>query len=228
MALALLADRTRRAVAIFTLGYLVGTMVYALKIGNQEFLYYGAIMMVVITGVLVFDMRSKMPAWVLWGLSVWGLVHLLGGTLPIPLSITEPETTPVLYNMRAHPELPKFDQVVHAYGFGVATVAAWYGFAAAVRGAGGVPRPTFGPLVAVFLVGMGLGAFNELVEFVATRLMPKTNVGGYENTGWDLVSNAVGCLVAVVGIRMVGTPGAVTSAAFRTGHPPDEAPARRS
>ena len=45
MLASIFADRTRRAVAIFTLGYLVGTMVYALKIGNTEFLYYGAIMM---------------------------------------------------------------------------------------------------------------------------------------------------------------------------------------
>ena len=26
--------------------------------------------------------------------------------------------------------------------------------------------------------------------------MPWTNVGGYDNTGWDLVSNLVGCLIA--------------------------------
>ena len=45
---------------------------------------------------------------------------------------------------------------------------------------------------------MGFGAANEVVEFIATRVLPETNVGGYENTGWDLVSNTVGCLVAAV------------------------------
>jgi hypothetical protein len=57
-------------------------------------------------------------------------------------------------------------------------------------------------LFIVFCAGMGLGALNEVVEFVAVLTMPKTNVGGYVNTGWDLVANAVGALVAVVAIRV--------------------------
>ena len=43
---------------------------------------------------------------------------------------------------------------------------------------------------------LGFGALNEVVEFAATMLVPETNVGGYENTGWDLVSNLVGVLLA--------------------------------
>jgi len=53
---------------------------------------------------------------------------------------------------------------------------------------------------------MGLGALNEVVEFAATRLMPRTNVGGYENTGWDLVSNLAGCLIAVAGLALRQPP----------------------
>jgi hypothetical protein len=49
---------------------------------------------------------------------------------------------------------------------------------------------------------MGLGAMNELVEFAATLLVPETNVGGYFNTGWDLVSNLVGVVIAAVLIRV--------------------------
>ena len=45
--------------------------------------------------------------------------------------------------------------------------------------------------------GMGLGSLNELIEFAATLTVPETNVGGYINTGWDLVSNCVGALTAV-------------------------------
>jgi hypothetical protein len=33
------------------------------------------------------------------------------------------------------------------------------------------------------------------VEFIATRIT-ETNVGGYVNTGWDLVYNAIGASVA--------------------------------
>lgn len=45
---------------------------------------------------------------------------------------------------------------------------------------------------------MGFGAANEVIEFLATIILPETNVGGYENTGWDLVANFVGSLLAAV------------------------------
>ena len=45
------------------------------------------------------------------------------------------------------------------------------------------------------------GESSPLVEFAATLLVPETNVGGYLNTGWDLVSNLVGVIVAAVLIR---------------------------
>jgi hypothetical protein len=48
---------------------------------------------------------------------------------------------------------------------------------------------------------MGFGGLNEVVEFFLTLTLPETNIGGYINTGWDLVSNLGGvtaacCLIA--------------------------------
>jgi hypothetical protein len=37
--------------------------------------------------------------------------------------------------------------------------------------------------------------------FAAVLLVPETNVGGYINTGWDLVANLAGCIFAAVLIR---------------------------
>lgn len=48
----------------------------------------------------------------------------------------------------------------------------------------------------VCLFGQGVGAFNEVVEFGASHLLAATNVGGYENTGRDLVANLLGTAVA--------------------------------
>ena len=48
---------------------------------------------------------------------------------------------------------------------------------------------------------MGFGAMNELVEFAATMTMPDTNVGGYVNTGFDLVANFIGASAACLLIR---------------------------
>ena len=97
------------------------------------------------------------------------------------------------------------DQVVHAYGFGVATWVCWQGIRAAIRRRGGDAVPTLGLMVLAATSGMGLGALNELIEFSATLLMAETNVGGYMNTGWDLVANFVGAAAAatVIGLRGV-------------------------
>jgi hypothetical protein len=45
---------------------------------------------------------------------------------------------------------------------------------------------------------------NEIVEFAATLLVPETNVGGYLNTGWDLVANATGATTAALVIWLRG------------------------
>ena len=43
---------------------------------------------------------------------------------------------------------------------------------------------------------MGFGGLNEVIEFFLTLTLPETNIGGYINTGWDLVSNLVGATIA--------------------------------
>ncbi len=181
------------------LAYMVGFTAYAVAGGNREFLFYGAVMVLLGLAVAAFDARVKFSKAVVWGLSVWGLVHMAGGNVPIPARlapdwsalyparVSAGEWT-VLYNLRPGAWVPKYDQVVHAYGFFVATLASFEAIRAAV---GGSVRIGVGFAVALACMGMGLGAANEVVEFAATRLM-STNVGGYENTGWDLVSNGGG------------------------------------
>jgi hypothetical protein len=67
---------------------------------------------------------------------------------------------------------------------------------------GSALRPTFGMLVLCAAAGMGFGALNEVIEFIAVLTIPNTNVGGYENTGWDLVANLVGTIIAALVIRV--------------------------
>jgi hypothetical protein len=43
---------------------------------------------------------------------------------------------------------------------------------------------------------MGLGAINEIIEFVATVVVPETGVGGYVNNALDLCWNGVGATIA--------------------------------
>lgn len=184
--------------------YMVGGLGLAVARWNREFMFYGLVLIGITAGIVWLDRRVKLPMGVLWGLAAWGLAHLLGGTIPIGARWAEPGSSGTLYNLRPVAWLPKYDQVVHASGFGVSTLAAWRAISVAARGQ---MMPRLGPIVAAVLVGMGLGAVNEVVEFVATRIMPETNVGGYENTGWDLVANLVGCTTAGVWIWWLGGEG---------------------
>jgi hypothetical protein len=179
-------------VAVFTLGYLAAGLALALRGGNWEFVFY--IIVVVGLGLVVLGVRRRagLTSGLLWALSIWGLVHMIGGLVPVPESWPIDGTKRVFYSWWIVPHYLKFDMPVHAYGFAVATWASWQG----LRTATGC-RATLGPLSLCALAGMGLGSLNEVVEFIATRLMD-TNVGGYENTGWDLVANAVGAVTAAV------------------------------
>ncbi len=94
----------------------------------------------------------------------------------------------------------KYDQFVHAYGFGITTWICWQ----AIRRQLSNPVPRPGVLLLVALAAMGLGAFNEVIESAATRLVERTNVGGYENNAWDLVFNLLGCIIAAAVIWING------------------------
>lgn len=156
---------------------------------NTEFGFYGAVMLAEAAAIIWMDSRVRFSWWVLGLLGWWAVMHMAGGLIPIPESLTEPGRPATLYNLRLSPACPKYDQVVHAFGFGVATAAAWE--AIRVLGRGEI-RPGLGLGALLICVGCGLGALNEVIEFVATRIMPETNVGGYDNTGWDLLSNLAG------------------------------------
>lgn len=186
-------------VGLFVALYMSVAIGVAIRYWNYEFIYYGLVMFGLVGVVVAIDRRVRFPMWIMWSFAVWGLLHMIGGTLPIPESVTEPGTPRVLYNLRVHPSLPKYDQCVHAFGFFVSTLASWRAVLVASRF---VLQPTPGPIFGAGMMGMGLGAMNEVIEFIATLVMPGTNVGGYVNTGWDLVANMTGCIVAAIVIRL--------------------------
>lgn len=185
-------------VAGFTSAYMLVALAASLWGGSGEFLLYFGVMVVLLAVVAIVHLRIGLQTATLWGLSIWGLVHMAGGLMPLPESWRIGGKTHVLYNLWLVPGLLKFDQLVHAYGFGIVTWVCWQGLRGALSHQGMTPRPTVGLLTICVAAGMGFGAANEVVEFIATRVLPETNVGGYENTGWDLVSNTVGCLITAV------------------------------
>ena len=192
------ADPPRMVAAlVFTIA-MVGFTVYAAAKGNSEFLFYAGTMVVMAGVVLAVDRVVGLSMLAIGGLLAWAILHLAGGNVPAG-------EAGVLYNFRPAPWLPKYDQAVHAFGFAVATLVCWECLSHGLKKRlGNAPRPTLGLMAACVLMGIGLGALNEVIEFVAVLTMPETNVGGYENTGWDLVSNLVGALTMAVLIRLKG------------------------
>lgn len=179
----------------FVLLYMVVLGALAAGEGNTEFVMYTVVMVVLIALVLWADRRVHFSKLALWGLALWGLLHMAGGTVVV--GTADDGARLVLYGLRVAEWLPRYDQCVHAFGFAVATLACWEALRAAVRPLGRL-RATPGVAFGAMLMGMGLGALNEVVEFTAVLLLPNTNVGGYINTGWDLVSNMTGAGVAAL------------------------------
>jgi uncharacterized membrane protein YjdF len=186
-----------RPILAFTGTYMLAASVAAVTTGNREFIFYIVTMLVLIAAVAWVHKRVRLTAGALWGLSLWGLAHMAGGLVPIPTTWPYNPPNAVLYSLWLIPEHLKYDQVVHAYGFGITTYVCWQGLCAVM----GAARRSFGVLVLAGAAGMGFGALNEVIEFAAVLLVPNTNVGGYINTGWDLVANLVGVVVAALLIR---------------------------
>jgi hypothetical protein len=183
-----------RGVVLFTASYLLAAALAALLTGNWEFVLYVGIVMGLFVAVAAVHRRVPLSRGVLWCLSIWGLMHMAGGLVPVPESWPI-EGKAVLYSLWLIPERLKYDHVAHAYCFGVASWACWQWIRAVAR----VEHPTLGWLIVAGSAALGLGALNEVIEFIATLTMA-TNVGGYVNTGWDLVANLVGVVVAMVAV----------------------------
>lgn len=176
--------------ALFVITYMTACSITAFIQGNTEFLIYAISMVVFISIVAYLHREVRYTATALWLLAIWGLLHMIGGTIPINPSLAAPDASPVLYSLRIHPDLPRYDQITHAFGFFSATVACWESAQVLIKAQRGLHLS-----ITAMLMGMGLGAINEVLEFFAT-LFTETNVGGYTNTGWDLVSNTVGTVIA--------------------------------
>jgi len=198
-------------VGIFTVAYLALAIVVALSRGNQEFLFYIVVVALLIGAVLVVHRRVRLSQGVLWALSIWGLAHMMGGLVTVPEGWPINGEIRVLYSLWLIPGYLKYDHVVHAYGFGTTTWVCGQGLRAILRPYNPGVQPTLGLMVLSATAGLGFGALNEVVEFAAVLLVPETNVGGYMNTGWDLVANSIGALTAACLIYFLERTGSQNS-----------------
>lgn len=179
--------------SIAILGLAAAAIVAGRK-GEYEFFFYIGVMVVIMLAVTWVHRRVRLHLATLWALMAWAVLHLCGGMIPIH----EPAEVKVLYNFWLIPGLLKYDQLIHAYGFGVTTWVCWQ----AIRARATPPHHSFSLLAVSVLAATGLGATNEVIEFAATKLVEKTNVGDYDNNAWDLCFNLGGSIIAAILIRI--------------------------
>jgi putative membrane protein len=184
---------------ITTLAYVGAAGWYFMGAGNYEFVWYIAVMLLFVVLIGATLRTSQLPLWLLWLLAIWGLLHMLGGGVQAGDGVLYGYVVLPLH-LDGEFTLLKYDQLVHAYGFGVAALAVRYLLKRSIGNA----IPGFWLGAVAVCAAMGLGALNEIVEFAAVVASPSTGVGGYYNTVLDLVFNGLGALIAVIGAAIVG------------------------
>jgi putative membrane protein len=162
---------------------------------NYEFvIYVGAIIACFAVIILSFP-KVRYPIPTLLGLTIWSLLHMAGGsvfingvllydTILIPLS----RTYPVL----------RYDQFVHTFGFASATLVMFDILRPLLKDN---PRHFIALSIVVIMAGLGVGAFNEIVEALVSAVVIRSGVGGYLNTALDLIADFLGAILAMAFIK---------------------------
>ena len=158
---------------------------------NYEFIIYIGVIIFFLLVIVYSNKKINYPNGVLWGLTLWSVLHMSGGGIFIggkklyELMIFQIVGSP--YNIF------KFDQFVHIVGFWVATIVMYHLLKPLLK-----EKKWISLSIVVVMAGLGVGALNEIVEFMATVIIPETGVGAYVNNSLDLVSNLVGAIGAMI------------------------------
>jgi putative membrane protein len=172
-----------RFIVYFTFLYTLIFSVNALARGNVEFIYYTALMVLSISIILFVHRKMHFYPIVLLSLSLLGLLHLLGGNITIGATR--------LYDLYFFPGAFRYDNLVHMFGSGIMVMLAHALITPILDNEFEKRRGYF--VLLLVLIGMGLGAINELVEFLAVLVFDVSQqVGDYTNTLLDLVFNTIG------------------------------------
>ena len=166
---------------------------------NYEFIAYVALIVAIFTLLYGTLHLTRFPSYILGGISLWGLLHMIGGGVVV--------NDAVLYAYRIFPFFDgggeffilKFDQAVHAYLYGVVALMFLHLLRETLNIKGYVVLVAFISILAA----TGIGSLNEIIEFIAVVALPETGVGGYHNTVLDIIFNTVGAVVAVLGFFLI-------------------------
>jgi len=178
---------------IVNLLVLSGFAIYYTLKQNYEFIIYIGVITFFLILILATWNKTNFDYWILSGLTVWAIMHMCGGGIRIGGEILYTFVLIPIIEIGGNVIL-RYDHVVHFIGFGVTTLVGWHLIKPYLNN-----KTNYKVIyVLVILIGMGVGALNEIIEFIAVVVMPATNVGGYYNNSLDLVFNTFGAICAVV------------------------------
>jgi len=86
---------------------------------NYEFILYIAVIVFFLFLILFTNEKIGFSKTVLWGLTIWGILHMSGGGIMIGDHVLYAQ---VLIPFSDTYQILKYDQLVHAYGFGLSTL----------------------------------------------------------------------------------------------------------
>ena len=177
-------------IIVHSIALIVYTIIFFSR-KNYEFLWYVCVIIFFMLLILFTNDKINYPNGLLWGLTIWSILHMSGGGIIINGNrLYELMILPIV---GAPYHIFKFDQFVHIVGFYVATLAMY----AVIKHR--LKKENKWVVVSIVLVmaGLGAGALNEIIEFFAGVVIKSTGVGGYENTALDLVANLIGAVGAM-------------------------------
>ncbi|MFC1752540.1 DUF2238 domain-containing protein [Thermoproteota archaeon] len=162
---------------------------------NYEFMVYIGVTLFFVLLVIFTNWKVHYPNRILWGLTVWAILHLAGGGLSFD-GIRCYEL--MLINLIGEPyHILRYDQFVHAFGFFIATLTMYHLLKPMIK----EKTRWIAMSIVIISAGLGAGALNEIIEFTTTIFIQNTGVGDYINTSLDLVSDLVGAVLGMIYIR---------------------------
>lgn len=170
--------------------------VHFIRNANYEFVIYIAVIVFFLVVFIATNHKVYYPNALLWALTAWAVMHMVGGAMFINgVKLYEIILIPLSQDL----PIFRYDQLVHIVGFATATATMFY-----------ILKPLlkerlegyWALSIIVISAGLGIGALNEIVEFITSVIVSESGVGGYLNTSLDLVSDLIGAGLAMLIIRI--------------------------
>ncbi len=185
---------------VFNALYILGFAVYYVALQNYEFLLYIAVLVVLFALVAGTYRKTRFGIGILWMLSIWGFLHMLGGGIRVGDEVLYRHIVlDIFQGADSEFVILKFDQILHFYIYFVMSFVMFHLLNLTAGKKAGFGIITFFALLA----SSGVGALNEIIEFGAVVFLGKTGVGGYYNTALDLVFNFLGALCGALAAMRV-------------------------